>query len=57
MWNADDPWFVDTIFMVDTIFRAFSRISNTPLVPSQIWLDEETYNDMKAFYNDDEGFC
>lgn len=53
MWNADDPWFVDTLL------SAFERILSlsTPIVPSQIWLDEETYNDMKAFYNDDEGFC
>jgi len=47
MWNADDPWFVDAIF------KAFDSMLNAPLVPSQIWVDEKTYNDIKVFNDED----
>ncbi len=47
MWNAVDPW------LVNSILKAFVRITNVPLVPTQIWMDEETFNDIKAFADED----
>jgi len=50
IWYSDDPW------VINDIMEAFDRITNFPLVPNTIYLDEETYNDIKAFANETTGF-